>query len=606
MPNKIAPGEMKAEASESKTALVEGALTEPAEAGVHIRFRSLSEALLSAPGSQPFITMWYGEERVETETFGEFVKRARSHAALLRARKVGRGDRVILIMPQGISLMAVFAGCMLLGAVPSILAYPNFKVEGAKYRSGLAGVSGNLKARVLVLDEAFPEHLLRHITLDDGTEILRVSENPVSPSEFQAVESEPGDLAFIQHSAGTTGLQKGVALTHASVLRQLRHLAEALKISRDDRIYSWLPLYHDMGLIACFMLPLVCHLPVVMQSPTSWVLQPGTMLRLTSEYRCTLAWVPNFALQFLARRVPPAERRDYDLSSLRAMINCSEPVRAASEDEFRSIYVAQGLKPTALQSSYAMAETVFAVTQSAIDGRSSPRRVRVEAESFRKDHVARPVADSTPGAEAATLSFVSSGRCLPGSEVRIVSPSGDLLPEGGVGEILIRSDSMFEGYYSRPDLTAEALQDGWYRSGDLGFCLDGEIYVAGRQRDLIIVAGRNIYPQDVEEIAGTHPALHDGRAVAFGLYNPDLGTEEIVVVAELEHNGDLENSSAIEQEIRSAIVAELGVTVRAVYLKPHRWIVKSTAGKLARTATREKLFAELTRTAARTAADGIA
>src|SRR5262249_28570006 len=168
----------------------------------------------------------------------------------------------------------------------------------------------------------------------------------------------PDDVAFIQHSAGTTGLQKGVALSHAAVLRQLGHLAQALKIDHNDRIYSWLPLYHDMGLIACFMLPMVYHLPVVMQAPDDWVIQPVTMPELISEYRSTLAWVPNFTLQFLARRVRPEDREGLDLSCLRAIVNCSEPVKAQSMDEFMAAYATCGLRTNVLQSSYAMAENV--------------------------------------------------------------------------------------------------------------------------------------------------------------------------------------------------------------------------------------------------------
>jgi acyl-CoA synthetase (AMP-forming)/AMP-acid ligase II len=231
---------------------------------------------------------------------------------------------------------------------------------------------------------------------------------------------------------------------------------------------------------------------------------------------------------------------------------------------------------------------VFAVTQSGIGGQSGPRRLWVSRERFRNKHIASPVEE---GAENA-MCFVSSGQCLPSTEVRIVSSTGQVLPEGGVGEILIRSDSLFDGYYNRSDLTAKALRNGWYWSGDLGFHLEKELYVVGRKKDLIIVAGENIYPQDVEEIVCSHPAIQDGRAVAFGLYNPDLGTEEIVVVAEVQKSEHLNDSLIIERAIRQAILAELGVAVRAIYLKPLRWIVKSTAGKPARSTTRDKFLAE--------------
>ena len=557
-----------------------------------LNFRTLLEAFLAAPPAQPFVTTWNDDDQSNTTTFGEFWSRARSHASYFRDHNVKAGDRIILIMPQGISLMAAFVGAMLLRAVPAILAYPNFKVEPAKYSFGLSGVSANLRARLVVLDEAFPEDLLGHVSIGGSAELVRCPEIVELDPQLPTPRSEPGDLAFIQHSAGTTGLQKGVALSHASVIRQLNHLATALNIDGQDRIYSWLPLYHDMGLIACFLLPLFCHLPVVMQSPTSWVMHPGTMLQLISEYRCTLCWVPNFALQFLARRVPPEDRKTYDLSSLRVLINCSEPVRAQSMDEFFSRFASCGLQTNVLQSSYAMAETVFAITQSEISCSAGPRRIWVDAERFRNDHLTAPVAPPANGDREDATCFVSSGKCLPGSEVRIVSSTGEELPEGAVGEICIRSDSLFDGYYNRPDLTATALRDGSYRSGDLGFCREGELYVVGRKNDLIIIAGKNVYPQDVEEITCGHPAIHDGRAVAFGLFNPDLGTEEIVVVTEVEEEKYLEDSAVIERALRNAIVAELNVAVRAIYLKPPRWIVKSTAGKPARSTTREKLLAE--------------
>lgn len=551
---------------------------------------NLIEALLAAPDGRPFITMWTSEEDVQTVTFGEFIQLAKVQAAALDAHGLRYGDTVVLIMPQGIPLMIAFVGAMFLGAVPSILPYPNFKVEPVKYRAGLAGVSQNLRARLVVVDDAFPSELLDYLALAGEARLVRGLGTLVATRQppLADVPLYSEDLAFIQHSAGTTGLQKGVALSHAGVLKQLSHLASGLNITHEDRIYSWLPLYHDMGLIACFMLPLVYHLHVVMQAPTEWVIQPDMMLRLISDYRCTLAWVPNFALQFVARRVRSTDKANYDLSSLRVLINCSEPVQAQSIDEFRAAYESCGLMPDALQSSYAMAENVFAVTQSGINGRRSPGRIWVERKRFIEEHTVRRVTEEADN----SMCFVSSGQCLPGNEVRIVSPAGQDLPDGRAGEILIRSDSLFRGYYNRPDLTEKVLRGGWYWSGDLGFRLDGELYVVGRKKDLIIVAGKNIYPQDVEEIVCSHPDIHDGRAVAFGLYNPDLGTEDIVVVAEVEREDGLDNAFAIELALRNAIVRELDVTVRAIHLKPPRWIVKSTAGKPARSTTREKLLAE--------------
>jgi len=555
------------------------------------RFRNLVEALEAAPGERPFVTAWIDEDECETVTFAEFRRRARFQARMLLEQGVAVGDRVIVIMPQGIPAMAVFAGTMMLGAVPAFLAYPNFKVEPAKYRSGLEGVTANLQAKAVVIDPGFPHEMLSYVSLKDQAAPV-YADDCLGGGELElpSLEHRPERLAFIQHSAGTTGLQKGVALTHAAVLTQLEHLADALKIDPEaDRIYNWLPLYHDMGLIACFMLPMACHLPIVMQSPLGWVMQPETMLRIISEHKCTLAWMPNFAFQFVPRRTPQARWSKYDLSSVRALINCSEPVRGESMREFRDAFASIGLKSNALQSSYAMAENVFAVTQSDISRPSGPALIWADSQQFRTEHFISPVAEGAPG----SVSFQSSGALLPGNQVRIVPDSGEPVANGHLGEILIKSDSLFDGYYNRPDLTALALIDGWFHSGDLGFFLEGELFVAGRKKDLLIVGGENLYPQDIEDIVGSHRAIHDGRVVAMGVYNPGLGTDDIVVVAEVEQEALLASSPEIEKEIRNLVVAGLGVAVRTIFLKPPKWIVKSTAGKVARSATREKLLQEL-------------
>jgi fatty-acyl-CoA synthase len=557
---------------------------------VTTKYRTLVDALLSAPADRPFVTAWIDEDEQQTATFGEFRRMARVQALLLQDNGVSIGDRVVLIMPQGIPLMATFVGAMLLGAVPAILAYPNFKVEPSKYRFGLAGVTANLHAKVVVIDNEFPNDLLGHVSLGEAR-LLRAAQAGVSGGEAELPDpgNEPATLAFIQHSAGTTGLQKGVALTHAAVLRHLEHLSAVLNLNEaHDIVYSWLPLYHDMGLIACFILPMVCHLHVVMQSPLDWVMHPDTMLQIFTEYKCTLAWLPNFCYQFVPRRTPRERWSNYDMSSARALINCSEPVRVSSMNEFYNAFAPRGLKRSALQASYAMAENVFAVTQSGIHGKPGPEVIWADGQRFRAEHFIAPVPEESPGA----VSFTSSGQLLPNNSVQIVSDSGEVLQRGYVGEIAIQSDSLFQSYYNRPDLTEKAIRDGWYYTGDLGFYLDGELYVVGRKKDLLIIGGENIYPQDIEEIVCSHAAIHDGRAIALGVFNPDLGTEDIIVVAEVEQEELLQRADEIEREIRSSVVANMGVAVRSIFLKPPKWIVKSTAGKAARSTTREKLLKE--------------
>ena len=555
-----------------------------------LRFPNLIAALEAAPDERPFLTFWIDEDEHPTITFGEFRRAARTEAAALKQHGLTLDDRLVILMPQGIPAMASFVGAMMIGAVPTFLAYPNFKLDPAKYRSGLEGVTANLKAKAVLIDREFPEELLECVSIGSETKLIRAAAKDRAEREDSSaggpVNLRPDSLAFIQHSAGTTGLQKGVALSHSAVLRQIGHLAQALQIdSSRDRIYSWLPLYHDMGLIACFMLPMACHTPVMMQSPVDWVMQPESLLQVISESKCTLGWMPNFAFQFVPRRVPSSRWAQYDLSSLRLLINCSEPVRASSISEFQQAF---GTRPGVLQTSYAMAENVFAVTQSDIHSPAGPKTIWADGQEFRSAHRIVTVPEGTPGA----LTFTSSGKLLPMQELRIVSDSGDQLPAHSVGEIAIKGDCLFEGYYNRPDLTSRVVVDGWYHTGDLGFYMDNELYVVGRKKDLLIIGGENIYPQDIEEIVGAHPAVHDGRVIALGVYNPDLGTQEIVVVAEVEREEMLAHSVDLEQQIRGLIVGGLGVAVRTIFLKPPKWIVKSTAGKAARSATREKLLQE--------------
>lgn len=550
------------------------------------RYGTLLAALQAAPADRLCVLEWHDHDDHSSITFGQFRTRAHRYATFLKQRGVHCGDRVVFVMPQGIALMAAFIGSIALGALPAILAYPNTKVDSAKYSSGLRGVSANLQAPHVVIDLNFPDALLAPLSTS-ATNIIRCPDSIDSFAEAPPADfhSHPQGVAFVQHSAGTTGLQKGVALSHAAILRQLSHLIEAVKITAADRVYSWLPLYHDMGLIACFIMPMVCHLPVVMQSPAEWVLRPETMLKLISNYNCTLAWMPNFAFQFIPRRTPTAARAKYDLSTLRAIINCSEPLRKESMDEFYDAFASQGLRREALQSSYAMAENVFAVSQS---GSNGPLQIHADGHRFRADHA---ISEVSPTAHDA-IPFTSSGRLLPRNQVRIVSEAGETLVPLYVGEILLQSDSLFDGYYNRPDLTSKALIDGWYHTGDLGFLFKDELFVVGRKKDLLIIGGENIYPQDVEEIVCGHPAIHDGRAVALGIFNPALGTQDLAVVAEVEREELLDNATQIEREIRSAILAELGVAVRFLFLKPSKWIVKSTAGKTARSTTRDKLIQE--------------
>jgi acyl-CoA synthetase (AMP-forming)/AMP-acid ligase II len=350
-----------------------------------------------------------------------------------------------------------------------------------------------------------------------------------------------------------------------------------------DKIASWLPLYHDMGLIAAFYLPLVYGVPVVQLSPIEWVSAPVSLLQQVSRERATACWLPNFAYNLLADRTRDEDLEGVRLDSLRLLVNCSEPVRAESHAKFARRFERWGLRPGALTACYAMAETTFAVTQTRPGAPARP--LAVDRGELARGNVV-PVADPAAGRVC-----VSSGAPISGCQVRIVDDARRDLPPGRVGEIAITSVSLFDGYRNYPEKTAAVLQDRWYYSGDLGFLHEGECFVIGRKKDLIIVAGNNVSPEDVEDAVGQVPGVLPGRVVAFGADDERNGTESLCVVAE----SPLE-SPAEQRALRVAILQAgmaIDLTISRVYLAPPRWLIKSSAGKPARATNRQRALAEL-------------
>jgi fatty-acyl-CoA synthase len=435
-----------------------------------------------------------------------------------------------------------------------------------------------------ILTENALGEVLRPLALESGSSvrgILFPLEAELPPTgRPSCVDESPDAPCLLQHSSGTTGLQKAVVLSNRAILEHARTYSGAIHLSPDDRVVSWLPLYHDMGLIAAFHVPLVAGVPTVQLDPFEWVQFPSLLLEQISSERGTLTWLPNFAYNLMADRIHDDEIESIRLDSLRMAVNCSEPVRAESHDRFYARFSRLGLRREALSASYAMAETTFAVTQ--VPPGSEARRLSTDRDALAQGN-AEP-----PASEGATRWCVSSGTVVEGCEIRIMDETGVELPRRGVGEIAIRSTSMFDGYRNRPDKTAEVVRDGWFLSGDLGFCDGADLFVIGRKKDLIIVAGRNIYPEDVEDVVSGVVGVLPGRVVAFSFDEYALGTEGIGVVAETNVAADAERM-ALERAIVEAGMS-IDVTIERVYLVQARWLIKSSAGKPSRRANAARIL----------------
>jgi acyl-CoA synthetase (AMP-forming)/AMP-acid ligase II len=433
-----------------------------------------------------------------------------------------------------------------------------------------------------------PNSTVRRMLL--STEVQPASE--LDAQQLSGSSSNAQEIVLLQHSSGTTGLQKGVALSHQAVFNQLDAYARALHLDENDAIVSWLPLYHDMGLIAGFILPVLCRVPLLLISPFDWVRAPYKLLHTVSAHRGTLTWLPNFAFNFCAQKIRSRDLEGIDLSSWRAVINCSEPMYWSSHQMFLERFQPYGLRAEALATCYAMAENVFAVTQGGID---DPVTVdRISQRALLSERIARPAA-----VEELSLNMLSAGPPLENVRVRILDEQRQELPERHLGEIALSSDCMLTGYYQRPDLTEKAFHEGWYLTGDLGYIAEGEVYVTGRKKDLIIVGGKNIYPQDLEALAGEVPGVHPGRVVAFGVHDEASGTEDVVIIAEADTPGPLSpggadpGSQQIADEIRQRVTRGSDIALRFVKLVERGWLLKTSSGKVARSANKEKYLNSL-------------
>jgi acyl-CoA synthetase (AMP-forming)/AMP-acid ligase II len=307
-------------------------------------------------------------------------------------------------------------------------------------------------------------------------------------------------------------------------------------------------------------------------SPFHWVRDPKILLWAIHQQQGTLCWLPNFAYNFMATRIRDNVLEGLNLSSLRAFINCSEPMRVDSHRMFADRFARYQLRPDALATCYAMAENTFAVTQGGIDSR--PTVDVISRSALAERHRAEPGADG-----GLTMDMLSCGRTIPNCAIMIVDEARQTLPDRHVGEVAVRSDSMLSGYYRRDDLTA-------------GYMADGELYITGRKKDLIIVGGKNVYPQDLEAIANEVPGVHPGRVVAFGVPDERLGTEAIVLVCEVDTE-DEDERAAIGREVRMRIAQQTETAVQNVLLVDAKWLHKTSSGKIARGANREKYLQEM-------------
>ena len=507
------------------------------------------------------------------------------------------------MLPTSREFFVSFAGILLAGAVP-VPIYPPFRADRIEeYASRQAAILNNAEVCQLLTfrrAEAVARLLQPRVrSLEDVTDarkFLAAAENapPLSPGALPAHLSgsrarKSGDLALLQYTSGSTGDPKGVMLTHANLLATMRAIGDSLEMRADDVGISWLPLYHDMGLIGAWLTLLDFGVPLAVMSPLAFLTRPERWLWAFHKHRGTIAAAPNFAYELCVRKIAEHDIAGLDLSSWRAALNGAEPVHPETLARFAERFAPHGFRPEAMLPVYGLAEAALAVTIPPA-GRGALVD-RIERETFASEGRAVPASPDDPTA----IAFVSSGFAVPGHEVRIVDELGNEQPDRLEGFLWFRGPSATSGYYRNAAATEKLFPAGlpvpggdfaWVNSGDRAYCADGEIYITGRVKDIIIKGGRNIYPHEVEEMASRAEGIRKGCVVAFGLRDAGSGTEKLVIVAE-SRESDAAARSRIAAAVTERVSEGLGLPPDRIELIPPGSIPKTSSGKLRREETKQ-------------------
>ncbi|MBM7113296.1 fatty acyl-AMP ligase [Archangium primigenium] len=542
--------------------------------------------------SQPLLSFVDLEDQLTVLTAGELLENASRLGAHLRARGVGRGDRVVLSFDTSPEFLECFFACGLVGATPCLIELPSSKVSVRTWSERLRVKLRMLGARAILMDPDFVD--LAHEALADFAPAPGEAPGAVpfvaTPADLAAplgpLTPEPmdtEDTAFIQFTSGTTDAPKGVQVTHRALLANCAALGEHSQWDTDDLMVSWLPLFHDMGLVASVLASFVHGIPTVLMPPFGFLLKPSRWLWAIHCFRATNSFAPNFAYQLCVKRIKDAEVEGLELGSWKRAYNAAEFIHTDTVHHFTERFGPSGFDAEAWMPSYGMAEMVVAVT------------VRARAEPVHLESISRPALSLQRQAVLQprghdSLLVVGVGKPIRGIELRIVDEEGRDVPERHEGEVLLRGTSLFSGYYQNPEATQAVLREGWLYTGDLGYLADGELYICGRSKDLIIKAGENHHPYTMENAAARVAGVRTGCVAAVGVNNPQTGTEDIVVLCETtETKADVLRQLC--KHVEDTVFQGAGVRPNRVLPVPPQSLPKTTSGKLKRAYIREHIEA---------------
>jgi 1-acyl-sn-glycerol-3-phosphate acyltransferase len=527
------------------------------------------------------ITLLKQDGAAESITYGQLYEEAQGIASSLQGYGLRPRECVAIMLPTARDYFRCFMGVLLAGGIP-VPVYPPVRASQLEdHVRRHRAILDNCQAVMLItVGEARGLARLLQAQTDSLRRVLSPDELEARSTVIEAAPIAADDIAFLQYTSGSTGNPKGVVLTHANLLANVRAAGRALQADASDCFVSWLPLYHDMGLIGAWFGTLYHATRLVIMSPLMFLTRPERWLWAIHRYGGTISAAPNFAYELCLRRIEEADLEGLDLSTWRAALNGAEPVNPTTIERFCERFRAYGLRREIMAPVYGLAEGTLAVAMPPL-GRG-PLIDRIGRRAFMEEGHAVPVA----GADATSLQFVACGPPIEGHEVRVVDEAGRELPERSEGRLQFRGPSATRGYYRNSEATHELIKGEWLDPGDLAYIAKGEVYITGRTKDVVIRAGRNIYPHEIEERIGEIAGIRRGRVAAFGCPDPSAGTERLVIIAETQVS-DAEARTALWARINEVVTDLSGGAPDDVVLAPPGTVLKTSSGKIRRGASRE-------------------
>jgi 1-acyl-sn-glycerol-3-phosphate acyltransferase len=553
----------------------------PAASEAHTLLEVLEWHVARHP-DRPHLTVLQDDATVlGTLTYRELADAGRAVARGLLARDVAPGDRVALMLPTGMDFFIAFFGILYAGAVP-VPIYPPMRMSQLEdHLRRQAGILRNAGACLLI---TLPEGRRLAGLLRAQVETVRAVESAASlreqaPANLPLVNN-PHSIALIQYTSGSTGDPKGVVLTHANLLANIRAMGHAMEASSADSFVSWLPLYHDMGLIGAWLGCLHFAAPLHAMSPLSFLVRPESWLWAIHRFRATFSASPNFGFELCLNKIDEADLKGLDLGSLRMVANGAEPVSVQTLRRFIERFGRYGFRPEAMGPVYGLAENSVGL---AFPPPGRPPVIdRVDREALSRRGVAAPAMPNDPR----PVEIVACGQPLPDHEIRIVDAAGHELGERREGRLEFRGPSATSGYFRNETKTRELFHDGWLDSGDRAYMAGGDVHITGRIKDIIIRAGQHIYPQEIEEAVADIPGIRKGGVAVFGTTDRASGTERVVILAETREQDAA--ARAMLQARAHEIAADIaGIPPDEVVLAPPRTVPKTSSGKIRRSAAKE-------------------